>query len=78
MARFSSRSWNNCATCNFWQGPRKLHAPMGAADVEAGAQGACARKQEKLHWRPTTYATNSCSLWREWASIEARDSNVPA
>jgi len=78
MARFSTRSWKNCATCRFWRGPRRLHAPMGAAEVEMGAAGVCGVRQDKLHWRPVTYATGSCHDWRTWALVEADERGVPA
>ena len=51
---------------------------MGAAEVEMGAAGVCGVRQDKLHWRPVTYATGSCHDWRTWALVEADERGVPA
>ena len=63
MAKFSARFWQNCATCEFWVGPRQFNAPMVAAEVDEKAEGACSgeRKDSK------SYATTSCVGWRQWA-----------
>ena len=80
MARFSAKTWQNCATCQFWLGPRVLNARMVVAEVDEAAEGACtARKQN-----PRRYATASCNGWQRWVPLEpciaasaARHSSAP-
>ena len=69
MARFSAKCWQNCATCEFWSGPRGVNALMAAAEVEAAARGVCGAngKDSKSH------ATSSCIGWRKWGMLDPQD-----
>ena len=64
MARFSARCWKNCATCEYWLGPRRLNELMAAAEVAEMAQGRCEARDEK------TYAITSCIRWRRWGALK--------
>jgi hypothetical protein len=60
-----TNAWKNCATCAFWQGPRRLDEGRNSVTVDNNAQGQCdgfwkgSRKQ----------CNNKCSEWRKWADI---------
>ena len=64
MARFSARCWKNCATCEFWTGPREFNELLDAAEVEEMAQGNCDAEGKGAR----SYATTSCIRWRRWSS----------
>ncbi len=66
MARFSARTWQNCATCQFWLGPRTLNTTMVVAEVEESAGGTCTAKGIDSK----SYATTSCIGWRRWLPLE--------
>ncbi len=65
MCRFNARQWKNCATCQFWIGPRTLDQLQQAAEADQMAQGSCALQKRPLR----KYATNSCIGWRKWAAL---------
>ena len=65
MGRFSARQWQNCATCQFWTGHRKVNAQHSAAETDPSTVGTCTltgREGRK-------YATNSCIGWRRWQAL---------
>jgi len=65
MCKFAPVDWKNCATCQYWTGPRALTDLHNAADVEPSSWGECTLDpQHRRH-----YATNSCIRWRAWAAI---------
>lgn len=65
MGLFSARDWKNCATCQFWNGPRQFVPLRLACKVDQSEVGSCARRGDDRH-----YATNSCIGWRCWALLE--------
>jgi len=68
MARFSARCWKNCATCEFWMGPREFNELLDAAEVDETAQGTCDAEGKGAK----SYATTSCIRWRRWSSFLPR------
>jgi len=65
MARYSVANWKNCATCEFWEGPREVGAAPGTSVVEETARGKCT-----LHGSGATkYPTNTCVGWRRWVEL---------
>lgn len=67
MAKYAATNWKNCATCEFWDGPRQTGLEPGTSAVDEGARGKCT-----LHGSGATkYATNTCAGWRRWAALNA-------
>ena len=67
MARFTAREWKNCATCEFWVGPRGFSELHTAAEVDVMAEGVCALNQKRLR----RFATGSCIDWQRWEPLAA-------
>ena len=66
MAKYSVTNWKNCATCEFWDGPRVSNEELTVVDESAG--GKCT-----LHGSGATkYPTNTCVGWRRWADLIAQ------
>jgi len=65
MCIFAARDWKNCATCEYWVGPRTLDDRQQAAEADGMAVGAC--RLQKGHVRK--YATSSCYHWRRWSRL---------
>ena len=65
MAKYSTTMWRNCATCEFWQGPRDVNEPMHASEVDERACGPC----KLVYKNAKRYATNSCARWRGWMAL---------
>ncbi len=67
MGKFTARQWQNCATCEFWRGPRELDAVQKAADLDPSAQGPCVRNGTQVK----RYATSSCISWKAWTAFQS-------
>jgi len=72
MGRFTAREWQNCATCQYWVGPRQLNQSLSAAEVDPAARGTCIFHQKCAH----RYATTSCINWQVWGVL--RPAGTPA
>ena len=69
MARFTAREWKNCATCEFWVGPRDFNELLTAAEVDVRAEGVCALNQKRLR-RCLQRNSRDCGQRRNRASSE--------
>ena len=62
-----SKTWQNCATCEFWVGPRAPDHWRERVEVENDAKGECTGKT----WnRSQKTATQSCSDWKAWSVLK--------
>jgi hypothetical protein len=62
-----TNAWKNCATCDFWQGPRKLDGGGVAVTVDSSSQGQC-----NGFWKGSRKTgNNKCSEWRKWGDLAA-------
>ncbi|KPK86197.1 MAG: hypothetical protein AMJ81_01750 [Phycisphaerae bacterium SM23_33] len=67
MAKYSPNIWQNCATCEFWVGPRRPDESGATAEVDEAAQGKCILRGAHAE----KYATNTCVGWRRWTALKA-------
>lgn len=68
MAKYSVTNWKNCATCEFWNGPRTSSHVRETSVVDESARGKCT-----LHGSGATkYPTNTCVGWRRWLELTAQ------
>ena len=65
MCLFSPRDWKNCATCQFWSGPRQFVQARMACQAGPRDCGTCALRGDQRR-----YVTNSCIAWRLWDPLE--------
>ena len=58
----------NCATCDYWQGPRKLDGwgVFAASKCEASAQGICP-KHNRMYYMA---CQPGCEYYRSWGQLE--------
>ena len=63
--RFSARQWHNCATCQFWCGPRDWDAHQNAVVTDGMECGECTSKDKPCR----KYATNTCIAWTPWTQL---------
>jgi hypothetical protein len=62
-----TNAWKNCATCDFWQGMRRLDAGSVSVTVDSSAQGQC-----DGFWKGSHKMGNSkCTEWRRWVRLAA-------
>ena len=66
MSKFSPKYWQNCATCDFWVGPRTCDAQQGAAVVKELVEGKCTIIQADAK----RFSLASCTKWKKWASLQ--------
>lgn len=60
-----SNAWKNCATCDFWQGTRKLDEGGASVTVDNAAHGQC-----DGFWKGSRKTgNNKCSEWRKWSHL---------
>jgi hypothetical protein len=60
-----TNAWKNCATCDFWQGPRQLDGGRIAVTVDSSALGQCTG-----FWSGSRkMGNNKCTEWRKWIEL---------
>ncbi len=60
-----SNAWKNCATCDHWQGERKVNPEKDSVVVDSSAKGIC-----NGFWKGSRkFGNNNCTEWGKWAQL---------
>ena len=62
-----SKVWQNCATCDCWDGVREANAAGDTVTVDSSAVGKC-----QGFWQGSRkFGNDNCTEWKDWSKLTA-------